>query len=350
MSPRLHVVLGGGGVGKTTLAAGYALGLAAGGQRVGLLGVDPSRQLQRTLGVQLADLDAPLPGATNLRAAIVQPHQAVARWVAEGAPDAAARLDRNPFFAALGDRLATATDVIAAARIAEWVEGDPGLTDLVVDTAPGVAAIDVVRAPRLLSALVEGRLIRWLRAAAAVGDGRFRNVRFGARRVLGGLASIAGAPMVLDLAEFFALVRAPLERMLGRVERTRHWLASGEADLLLVTSPRDTGGAAAREIDDALRAEGLAPRAVIVNRTWPPTVAAELATLVAPSGAEPFLAHARATLAAQAQVIAAVTTWAPALITLEAHPALTLARRRALAELGASLCRDLDPVATRSAS
>ncbi|MGE5185207.1 MAG: ArsA-related P-loop ATPase, partial [Acidobacteriota bacterium] len=111
MTARLHVLLGPGGVGKTTLAAGYALALAAQGRRVGLLGIDPSRRLQDTLGVALADADAPILGAGALRAAIVQPHQAIERWVAEACSDSAARALRgNPFFAALGDRLATATD------------------------------------------------------------------------------------------------------------------------------------------------------------------------------------------------------------------------------------------------
>ncbi len=342
MSPRLHVLLGGGGVGKTTLAAGYALALAARGHRVGLLGIDPSRQLQRTLGLPLADLDAPVPDAGALRAAIVQPHQAIARWVAEAAAGDQAAIARNPFFAALGDRLATATDLLAAARIDEWRERDPALTDLVVDTAPGVAAIDFLRAPRQLAALLEGRMIRWLRAAGRASDGRLHGLRFGARRMLDGLASVAGAPMVLDLAAFFALVRAPLERMLGRVERTRRWMASGDAALLLVTSPRDTGAAAAAAIAAALRAEGLTPRATVVNRTLPAALAAELAAIDPPPGAAPLVAHARAQLAAQAEVIAAARALSPTVITLGSHPALTLARRAALADLGLALGRDLD--------
>jgi anion-transporting ArsA/GET3 family ATPase len=150
----LHVLLGPGGVGKTTLAASYALALAGRGRRVGLLGIDPSRRLQDLLGVTLADLEVEV--APNLRAAIVHPHQALERWVGEHDT----RLAGNPFFTALGDRLATATDIFAAARVAEWCERDPSLTDLVVDTAPGLAALDFVRSPRRLDALVSGRMLR----------------------------------------------------------------------------------------------------------------------------------------------------------------------------------------------
>lgn len=54
---RLHVFVGGGGVGKTTLSAGYALALAQSGKRVGLLGIDPAKRLQSALGLSLPDLE-----------------------------------------------------------------------------------------------------------------------------------------------------------------------------------------------------------------------------------------------------------------------------------------------------
>ena len=62
MSARLHVLLGAGGVGKTTLAAGFALSLARAGSRVGLLGIDPARRLQSALGVTLQDRAMPVSG------------------------------------------------------------------------------------------------------------------------------------------------------------------------------------------------------------------------------------------------------------------------------------------------
>lgn len=345
--PRLHVLLGSGGVGKTTLAAGYALALARSGRRVGLLGIDPSRRLQDALGVELADLDTPVPRAGLLRAAIVHPHQAIQRWVAQACTDrgATARLETNPFFSALGDRLATATDILAAARIAEWAESDPALTDLVIDTAPGVAAVEFLRSPRQIEALVQGWMIRWLRAVARTGDERFQGLRLGARRVLGGLASVVGTRMIIDLADFFTQVRAPLERMLVRVERTERWLRSEDTELLLVTSPRDTGAAGAAQVAASLRAEHLPLRAVIVNRTFPAELVTELGAVEVAPGAKPFVDYARAYASAQADVLAAVSGWAPTVLALASHPAIVETRRSALVDLGSSLLQGLSPVA-----
>jgi len=309
MAVTLHVLLGPGGVGKTTLAAGYALALAARGQRVGLLGIDPSRRLQGMLGVALTDREVEVPGAGELRAAIVHPHQALERWLGEHDP----RLTTNPYFAALGDRLATAVDIFAAARVAEWVERDPAVTDLVVDTAPGIPALEFLRSPRQLDALVSGRMLRWLRAASS--KGRLHGT---ARRVLGAFAGVGGARMVIDLADFFAAVRAPLERMIERVDWTRRAIAG--ADLLLVTSPRDTGAEGAAAVFGALADEDLRPGAVIVNRTWP---------AVAVRGATPFEGYARALLAAQAAVLAEVGCWD--------LPVITVPSTRNLAQIGGVL-------------
>lgn len=302
MTPRLHVLLGPGGVGKTTLAASYAIALAARGQRVGLLGIDPSRRLQGMLGVALSDREVAVPGAGELRAAIVHPHQALERWIGEHDT----RLTANPYFAALGDRLATAIDILAAARIAEWIERDPAVTDLVVDTAPGLPALEFLRSPRQLDALVSGRMLRWLRAASS--KGRLHGT---ARRVLGAFAGVGGARMVIELADFFTEIRAPLERMLDRVEHTRRSIA--HADLLLVTSPLDTDAAGAAAVRRALAEEDLAPAAVIMNRTWP---------ALAVRGAAPFDDYVRAVLGAQTAVLAAIARWQLPVVVVPSTPDL----------------------------
>ena len=336
---RLHVLVGAGGVGKTTLAAGLALALARAGRRTGLLGIDPSRRLQDALGAPLADAETDVAGAPGLRAAILQPHQALARWVGEACADrdAAARLEANAFFGALGDRLATATDVLAAVRLAEWAEHDPALDDLVVDTAPGTAALDFLRDPREVLAVVEGPVVRWLRAAARSGGGR------AARRVVGTFGRLAGSGLVAALADFFALAGPPLERMAARLARAQAWLHGRDTELLLVTSPRDTGATGARRLADALAAEQLVPRAVIVNRTWPPELATELAGVAVPGGAERFVAYARAQLAAQAAVIDTAAALAPRVVTVPSLAALERSGRDALVELGEVLRARLSP-------
>ena len=96
---------------------------------------------------------------------------------------------------------------------------------------PGIAAVDFLRSPRQVEALVNGALVRWLRGAATASNGRFQGVGFVAGRVLGVLSRITGTRMVADLAEFFTLAHAPLERILVRIESAQRWLQSAQTAL-----------------------------------------------------------------------------------------------------------------------
>jgi len=49
---RVCIVAGSGGVGKTTASAALALGLAAAGQRVAVVTIDPARRLAESLGLE----------------------------------------------------------------------------------------------------------------------------------------------------------------------------------------------------------------------------------------------------------------------------------------------------------
>jgi anion-transporting ArsA/GET3 family ATPase len=352
VTTRLHVLLGAGGVGKTTLAAGYALALARTGARVGLLGIDPARRLQGALGIALGDVevDVPVPGPVvreggGVRAALLAPDQCLRRWAEEACPDpdARARLGKNPFFLALADRLAGATDVLAAVRVAEWIERHPDATDLIVDTAPGLDAIEFLRRPRVLTAFLEGRLVTWLRWLARA-DGTFP--RGAAMRALGAVARIGGTRLLSDLAEFVSLVEGVFARMLARLEVVQQWLARPTTEIMLVTTVREDAAEGARAIAAELSTVGLAARRVVINRALSPEVVAELGTLDEPapspalsSGAASGAAvvrYARAYAAVQRHVTDGARALAPIVLVPHA-PEAAEAKLESLAALGAFL-------------
>jgi arsenite-transporting ATPase len=373
-------MLGAGGVGKTTLAAAYALALAREGRRVGLLGIDPARRLQTALGLSLDDAARPVPDAGLLRAAVLAPAQCLPRWasevVREGLDPPASRAARerllvNAFFVALAERLATANDVFAAIRIAEWAERDPALEHLVVDTAPGLNAIEFLRRPEALSAFLEGSLVSWMRRLAraqrhGLGGAAGDALRGVAQRVLGGLARIGGSTMLLELADFLALAEDVLEKMAERLTAARRWIADPSTEILLVAAVRDDAAHTAhtaQAIAAALAAvpgARLSPRATIVNQTLDSALGLELAALAAlPGGgalprsaaAAAVVRYARAEATLQARVVAELSTLAPSLILLPAARGLQgTARRTALAALGDQLRDALDQRETPNAS
>ncbi|MCC6335272.1 MAG: hypothetical protein IT380_14945 [Myxococcales bacterium] len=296
---RLHVMLGAGGVGKTTLAAGYALALARAGRRVGLLGIDPARRLQGALGLTLPDLEVPVPGVEGLSAALLRAEDCLRRWAAEACPDDATRerLLDNSFFRALADRFAGATDFLAAVRVAEWLERDPSLTDLVVDTAPGFNAIEFLRRPEHVSAFLEGNLVTWLRWTTKEGGAFGGLLRAGARRVLGAISRIGGTRLLLDMAEFVTLVEGVFTRMSQRLAAAQKLLGSPDTSLLVVTAVRHDAALTVQQLVDALAGLRLSPSGVIINRAVAPALAGELSRLPRaqwPAAAVPTLTYARA--------------------------------------------------------
>lgn len=331
-------MLGAGGVGKTTLAAGYALALARDGRRVGLLGIDPARRLAGALGLNLPDQQVAVSRHPNLHAAVFSPAQALRRWALEACPDQDTRnrLQRNPFFLALADRLAGTSDVLAAIRMVEWEQGDPELTDLVIDTAPGLNAMEFLSHPQQLTAFLEGKLVVWLRRLADTHAGALGQKT--ARRVLTGLARLGGAHMLMDLAEFLLLVEGVLTRMLARLERARTWLADPGTQLVFVTAVRDDAAATTQQLVHALSGVGLRPTAVLLNRTLPHALMAELDAVDVPIGARPLVAYTRALLQMQERVVTALAGVAPVVGQVPDSAGLdSEGRLDALASLGAHI-------------
>jgi anion-transporting ArsA/GET3 family ATPase len=286
-NPRLHIFLGAGGVGKTTLSAGFALSLARSGRRVGLLSIDPARRLQTALSVgELTEAGVQVPldeGTGELRAALLLIGDSLRRWVREEglSPDAEARLFANPLFKAVAEKLATATDTFAMVRIAEWVEKDSTLDDLVIDTAPGIHAIDFLAKPEKLMAFFDSKIIDWMRWF--MGDAETKAtlwqkvVKSGARKILDGLAQIGGQNLLLNLGEFLMLLDTVFLRMMGRLEFSRGWLRDPSTNIVLVTSVRDDAVAVARELGYALHHLKLKPNQAVINRSFPEHLKSEVA-------------------------------------------------------------------------
>jgi anion-transporting ArsA/GET3 family ATPase len=343
MMPRLTIMLGAGGVGKTTLAAALGLAHARAGGRAALLGVDPARRLRSALA--LADVPehgviVPFGATGSLEVALLDPSTCLRRWVAEACPDTAERaaLLANPYFVALADRLAGFTDAIGCVRAVEWAERAPALTDLVLDTAPGVPAVELLARPDKLMAFFDGRLIRWLTRFARLS--KLGVAAHGSRRLLGGLAQLSGAGALRDFGELVSALDAAIATMIARLERARTWLRDPSTAIAIACGVSDDAADAACALDRAVRAHGFEPTLFVLNRVLPDSLAAWSPELgdAAPIPARAFARYVRGYLRAQHRVGAQLA--AERLPVLDVPDAATLDvanRLDALASLGAPL-------------
>jgi anion-transporting ArsA/GET3 family ATPase len=277
--PRLHIFLGAGGVGKTTLSASFALSLANSGRKVGLLSIDPAKRLQSALGVNsLSELGTQIPLQNkngSLHASILHINESLMRWVSEKGltPDAQQKLFKNPYFIALSDKMATAIDTLAAIRVAEWVEQYPEVEDLVIDTAPGIHAIDFIAKPEKVSSFLDSKIIDWIKWFVGSANEKPNFVAWafksGARKILDGLALVGGKHFIVHFAEFLTMLDEVFITALERLKYSQKWMRSSQTNIVLITSIREDAVAVVKEIARVLAGMKVITQKAIINRAFP---------------------------------------------------------------------------------
>lgn len=273
---RITLVMGGGGVGKTTIAAGLGALAARGGLRTLVITVDPARRLAAALGVALGSRPAPVPGAPGLDAAMLdaaEAWRAIARTHAD-APTAE-RLLANPFYAAIADRFPSGQSYAAGEEVAAHAADYDAV---VVDTPPGDGGISFLRAPERVRRLVAGRALRLLTGPRLPGRRLVYSVT--ARPALKVADGVLGGRLLEDVAEFLL----DLSTIYGPVTRRSREVESllDAAEIVAVTTADPAPIAEVRRLVD----HGRQPGVVVFNRMLPAAWAAP-----APRGDDPLAAN-----------------------------------------------------------
>nr|WP_092530878.1 ArsA family ATPase [Amycolatopsis arida] len=242
---------GKGGVGKTTLAAGYALHRARRGERTLVVSTDPAHSLGDVFGVPLGE--RPLAVVPGLWAAEVSGEAQAARRVAEIVADAERTLPRE-VLPAVRRHLARAVEspgtvesalLDAVTDLVEQVGRD--WDRLVVDSAPTGHMLRLLSLPALLTPWIEGLA-------------RQRESVRGVDRLAAGLVGRADE----EPDPLLERLRARRERMAGLVERLR-----ADAEVHLVLVPERLPLAETVRAAEQLTGGGLRLGTVVVNRVVP---------------------------------------------------------------------------------
>lgn len=266
---RVLVVVGPGGVGKTTLAAALGLRAANGHRRrVAVVTVDPARRLAEALGVaRLTEEPILVPSGPPGRmwALMVDMARSWDRVVEATSPDpdTAARLLANGLYRTLTRRFIQSHDYIALDHLLTL---DEGLRhDLViVDTPPSRHAIDLIDAPGRMIEFFDGRLLRWLTAGAGSGL-----TGLAARPFLAVAERVLGGRFLADIVEFFTLFSRLRPRFVARTREVEARLGAPDTSYVAVTTADPLVAVGCDELVDGLRQRGRQPGLVLVNRLLP---------------------------------------------------------------------------------
>lgn len=241
----LLIVVGSGGVGKTTLAASLGLVSARRGRDTLVMTFDPSLRLKDTLGVgeEARDRAVPVPlaGGGRLDASLLDARRTFDRLVERYAPDGKAR-DRilaNRFYQHLAGSLGGILEYMAVEKLFE-VAQEGGYRQVILDTPPTRQALDFLEAPQRIVAFLDSGALKIALRPWFDEQGRLRATsRFGflGRRLEAFLDDIVGLGLLRDMAEFFQAFGPLFDGFRHRAARVEELLRSPRTLFLLVAGP-----------------------------------------------------------------------------------------------------------------
>lgn len=287
----LHIFLGAGGVGKTTISASFAMYLASKGKKTGLLSIDPAKRLKSALNASHIDEEGKIFWSnTNnggyLRAAILNLPDSLKSWIIdEGLPEEHQRqLFQHPLYTTLAEKIASATETLAPIRMAEWLEQYPETEELIIDTAPGLHAVDFITRPEKLMAFFDSKILQWIKWFAGEKkwkwvDGKkeviqdqniFQKIiRQSAKGILSALGKAGGENILLTLGELILLMDQVFYKMVDRLEESRKWIRDINTKVYFVFTLRDDSVSVAIELKQILEKNNIKNFIFLLNKSVP---------------------------------------------------------------------------------
>lgn len=281
---RVVVCVGCGGVGKTTVAAAFALEAARRGRRALVLTIDPARRLADALGVRALGNEAQELSRTDLAALGVPPEGSlfalmldmkrtfddlVERFAED--PEARDRVLANPIYRHVSDALAGSVEYSAMEKVYELSQSD-AYDLIVVDTPPSQHALDFLEAPQRLMEFLDSRLVQlWIHPAFAAGRMGFRWFQWGTRRALQLIERVTGLGFLQDVSEFLLAFEHMSEGFRARAREVRSLLLGPESAFVLVAGPESESVQQAQQFLSRLEASDVHLAGLVVNRVrvWP---------------------------------------------------------------------------------
>ena len=269
---RVLICAGSGGVGKTTTAAAIAMGLAARGERVAVLTIDPARRLAQSLGLEELGNEARRVEPERFAAAGVEMRgelwammldakrtfdELIERYASD--PAARDRLLANRIYQEISNAVSGSQEYMAMEKLNE-LDAEARYDALVLDTPPTRNALDFLDAPSRIARFVDSRALGiFLRPG-----GRF--LGRGSSLLFRALQRITGVDVMEDISEFFQAFGDMAQGFRDRAKRVNALLAAPETAFLLVTSPAPDAVEEALYFRRRLAARDLPFAGVIVNR------------------------------------------------------------------------------------
>jgi anion-transporting ArsA/GET3 family ATPase len=272
---RVCICLGAGGVGKTTTSAALALGLAARGQKVAVVTIDPAARLASALGLKqlsgeprvidpalLAEHGIECKG--ELWAMMLDSKATFDEIVTRLAPSEHEREEilANPIYRELSSAVAGSQELSATAKLYE-LRYEHDFDVIVLDTPPSRNAVDFLETPSRLLGFLEGRALRVFLSPGGLAArvfGRSTGIVFAI------FARVTGVDMLSDLSTFFRSLSGILEGFGERTRGVAKLLREETTTFMIITSPEPEPASEAPYLAQRLDETDMSLGGLIINR------------------------------------------------------------------------------------
>ena len=265
------ICIGSGGVGKTTMSASIAAGLAFEGKKVLVLTIDPSLRLAQALGIktdgEIYEVALGREARGQLFSCVIN-HQKTFDWFIKTAAQNAdvSGLLNNRLYQQLSGRLSGSQEFTSLISLYRYVNS--GEWDLVVlDTPPSQHTWNFLKGPEKISALFNEGVASWFRQSNGEGVGFFKKVlNLGTAQVLKALETLTGSQFMKELSAFFVAIQnwqGPLEQYVNNCHRL---LVSEQTEFILVTALDASRINEAQKLSREILKQGYRLSSLIINR------------------------------------------------------------------------------------
>jgi len=282
----IPILLGTGGVGKTTIAAALALAGASANLNTAVITVDPSKRLRDALGLARLGGQPTRIGARQLSAAGLDSHlqlsammldvsgewdAVIKRFVTD--PATRKRIFDNPFYKSLTAEFAGSEAFAALQRLYDLHQTQAFELE-VVDTPPASHSFEFLQTPARMIRLLDSRTARWLfTPSLSAGRIAMKVASNAARFVVRELERFAGSNVLSTITDFFASMAESMDAIIDRLQKTEALLHSPAVKFVMVTTAEPDRIRQARELLSQMESEGLKLSAIVINRflderTW----------------------------------------------------------------------------------
>jgi anion-transporting ArsA/GET3 family ATPase len=278
MSRHVLVVVGAGGVGKTTTAAALGVAAARRGRRVLCLTIDPAKRLAQALGLEQMKGEEqmvfdPFVSETavkggSLTAMMLDPSATFDELVVKysPSPERAKRLLGNKLYQYVSRSLAGTQEYMAMEKLVA-VQKDPRFDLVILDTPPTTNALDFLDAPERLVEALDSAAIRWfVQAFQSTGKLSLNLLARSAVVVLRGLGRITGRSFLDAMAEFITEMNDLFGGFRERAKIVEAALRSPDVSFVLATSPAPMSIQEVIYFSDRLEESRMPRGAFVVNR------------------------------------------------------------------------------------